>query len=68
MHTAGRTEVAGDSLRYSWPGVYFEAASWPTSEFGGFVAAPGGAIIGRPAARHRQVDFVGDSFTAGSTG
>jgi lysophospholipase L1-like esterase len=38
---------------------------WATSEFGGFVAAPGGAILGRPAARGRQIEFIGDSYTAG---
>ena len=38
---------------------------WATSEFGGFVAGPGGAIMGSPQARHRQVEFVGDSYTAG---
>ena len=24
VHTAGRVQAGGDSLRYSWPGVYFE--------------------------------------------
>ncbi|MDX3105628.1 SGNH/GDSL hydrolase family protein [Nonomuraea angiospora] len=38
---------------------------WATSAFGGFVAAPGGAILGRPAARHRQIEFIGDSYTVG---
>ncbi|GAA4473644.1 SGNH/GDSL hydrolase family protein [Phytohabitans houttuyneae] len=38
---------------------------WATSTFGGFVAAPGGAVLGRPAARHRQIEFIGDSYTAG---
>jgi lysophospholipase L1-like esterase len=38
---------------------------WATSTFGGFVAAPGGAILGRPAPRHRQIEFIGDSYTAG---
>jgi lysophospholipase L1-like esterase len=38
---------------------------WATGTFGGFVAAPGGAILSRPPARHRQVEFVGDSYTAG---
>ncbi|GII81844.1 lipase [Sphaerisporangium rufum] len=33
--------------------------------FGGFVAAPGGTILGRPAPRHRQIEFIGDSYTAG---
>lgn len=122
LHTAGRVEAAGNSLQYSWPGVYFEGrfrgtgvgivlsdaaadydvqvdgttvatlvtpgqttywvtgladgkhrvrlvkrseSPWATSEFGGFVAAPGGAILGRPAARSRQIEFIGDSYTAG---
>lgn len=121
-HTAGRTELAGGVLQYSWPGVYFEGrfhgtgvgvvlndaaadydvqvdgttvatlvtpgstthwvtgltnrlhsvrlvkrseSPWATSEFGGFVAAPGSRVIGRPAAKDRQVEFVGDSYTAG---
>lgn len=34
-------------------------------EFGGFVAAPGGAVLARPRARHRQIEFIGDSYTAG---
>lgn len=38
---------------------------WATSEFGGFVAAPGSRALGRPAARHRQIEFIGDSYTAG---
>jgi lysophospholipase L1-like esterase len=38
---------------------------WSTSEFGGFVAAPGGAILAKPAARTRQIEFIGDSLTAG---
>jgi lysophospholipase L1-like esterase len=38
---------------------------WSSSEFGGFVAAPGGAILTKPAARSRQVEFIGDSLTAG---
>lgn len=38
---------------------------WATSAFGGFVAVRGGAILGKPAARHRQIEFVGDSYTAG---
>src|SRR6185503_12463788 len=24
VHTAGRVEIVGDAMRYSWPGVYFE--------------------------------------------
>ncbi|MEU0584449.1 GDSL-type esterase/lipase family protein [Streptomyces sp. NPDC006132] len=122
VHTAGRVQDAGDVLRYSWPGVYFEGrvrgtgvgivlddpaadydvqvdgttvatlvtpgrtthwvrglrdgvhtvrlvkrndTPWSTSSFGGFVAAPGGAVLTRPAARSRQIEFVGDSLTAG---
>ncbi len=38
---------------------------WATGEFGGFVAASGGAILAKPAARSRQIEFIGDSFTAG---
>ncbi|MEU1851408.1 GDSL-type esterase/lipase family protein [Streptomyces sp. NPDC019990] len=38
---------------------------WSTSAFGGFVAAPGGAVLARPAARSRQIEFIGDSLTAG---
>jgi lysophospholipase L1-like esterase len=34
-------------------------------EFGGFVAAPGGALPARPPARRRQIEFIGDSYTAG---
>ncbi|WP_432907386.1 SGNH/GDSL hydrolase family protein [Micromonospora matsumotoense] len=33
--------------------------------FGGFVAAAGGRMLAPPAARHRQIEFIGDSFTAG---
>ena len=38
---------------------------WATSAFGGLVAAPGGSILSPPAARHRQVEFIGDSLTVG---
>ncbi|GCB52874.1 SGNH/GDSL hydrolase family protein [Streptomyces sp. NL15-2K] len=38
---------------------------WAAGRFGGFVAAPGGAILARPRARSRQIEFIGDSFTAG---
>jgi lysophospholipase L1-like esterase len=36
-----------------------------TSAFGGFVAAPGGAILTKPTARSRQIEFIGDSLTVG---
>ncbi|MER6789288.1 GDSL-type esterase/lipase family protein [Streptomyces sp. NPDC000658] len=122
VHTAGRVEDAGGTVRYSWPGVYFEGrvrgtgvgvvlddsaadydvqvdgttvatlvtpgrtthwinglrdrthtvrlvkrndTPWDTSAFGGFVAAPGGAVLSRPAARDRQIEFIGDSLTVG---
>jgi lysophospholipase L1-like esterase len=121
-HTAGRVKTSGDSLLYSWPGVYFEGrfrgtgvgivlndsaadydvqidgatvstlvqpgrttrwvnglrdaehtvrlvkrneSQWVGSEFGGFVAASGGAILSKPAARGRQIEFIGDSLTVG---
>ena len=38
---------------------------WSTSEFGGFAAAPGGAILTKPTARTRQIEFIGDSLTVG---
>ncbi|GAA4935084.1 hypothetical protein GCM10023237_66760 [Streptomyces coeruleoprunus] len=122
VHTAGRVKDAGDTLQYSWPGVYFEGSvrgtgvgividdsaadydvqidgatvatlvtpgkktHWingledrahtvrvvkrndtpgSTSQFGGFVAAPGGAVLSKPAARRRQIEFIGDSNTVG---
>ncbi|MFC6086458.1 SGNH/GDSL hydrolase family protein [Sphaerisporangium aureirubrum] len=121
-HTAGRVKPDRDSVRYSWPGVYFEGrfrgtgvgivlddaendydvqvdgatvatlvtpgrtTYWvngltrgvhgvrlvkrtespgASGAFGGFVAARGGSILPRPAARHRQIEFIGDSYTAG---
>ncbi|WP_175410079.1 RICIN domain-containing protein [Streptomyces sp. TRM64462] len=122
VHTAGRVKDSGNTVRYSWPGVYFEgtvrgtgvgvvlndsAADYDvqvdgvtvatlitpgntthwinglsnnthtvrlvkrndtpgdTSTFGGFVAAPGGAVLGKPTARSRQIEFIGDSLTVG---
>ncbi|MFE4996705.1 RICIN domain-containing protein [Streptomyces mirabilis] len=122
VHTAGRVTGAGNTVQYSWPGVYFEgrisgtgvgivlndsAADYDvqvdgttvatlvtpgdtthwinglqnrehtvrlvkrddtpgdTSTFGGFVAAPGGAVLSKPAARDRQIEFIGDSLTVG---
>ncbi|SDG60296.1 GDSL-like Lipase/Acylhydrolase family protein [Lentzea fradiae] len=34
-------------------------------EFGGFVATSGGAVLPKPGPRTRQVEFIGDSLTAG---
>lgn len=122
VHTAGRVKDAGNTVQYSWPGVYFEgtvrgtgvgivlndsAADYDvqidgatvatlvtpgntthwinglqdrthtvrlvkrndtpgdTSTFGGFVAAPGGAVLSKPAPRSRQIEFIGDSLTVG---
>ncbi|MFD3664050.1 RICIN domain-containing protein [Streptomyces sp. NPDC058659] len=36
-----------------------------TSTFGGFLAAPGGAVLSKPTARSRQIEFIGDSLTVG---
>ncbi|WP_202919138.1 cellulose binding domain-containing protein [Saccharothrix deserti] len=38
---------------------------WGAGEFGGFVATTGGGILTKPAARTRQIEFIGDSLTAG---
>ncbi|BCJ48399.1 lipase [Actinoplanes ianthinogenes] len=38
---------------------------WDLAVFRGLVAGPGGRILSRPAARHRQIEFIGDSWTAG---
>jgi lysophospholipase L1-like esterase len=38
---------------------------WAVGAFGGFVAAPGGAILAKPRPRPRQIEFIGDSYTAG---
>ncbi|MEV0902302.1 polysaccharide deacetylase family protein [Actinoplanes sp. NPDC049802] len=38
---------------------------WSPGQFGGFVAGPGGALLDAPAARSRQIEFIGDSWTAG---
>lgn len=38
---------------------------WATSEFGGFVAGRGAVLLGSPVARRHQIEFIGDSYTAG---
>ncbi|MFD7772038.1 SGNH/GDSL hydrolase family protein [Streptomyces sp. NPDC059787] len=38
---------------------------WVVGRFAGFVAARGGKVLAAPAARSRQIEFIGDSFTAG---
>ncbi|MFJ9147597.1 SGNH/GDSL hydrolase family protein [Streptomyces sp. NPDC102270] len=123
FHTVGRVKASADGfVRYSWPGIYFEArfrgtgvgillddsvndydvqvddrtaatlvspgrttawvrglsdsehrvrlvkrteSPWGEGRFGGFVAAAGGAILAPPPARRRQIEFIGDSYTAG---
>jgi lysophospholipase L1-like esterase len=40
-------------------------STYAAGEFGGFVAADGGAVLSKPAARTRQIEFIGDSLTAG---
>ncbi|WP_255948616.1 SGNH/GDSL hydrolase family protein [Streptomyces odontomachi] len=40
-------------------------STWAAGRFGGFVAAPGGEVLAPPAARSRQIEFIGDSYTAG---
>lgn len=123
VHTAGRVEAtAAGTVRYTWPGVYFEGrfrgtgvgivlddpyndydvqidgstvatlvlpgrttywvrdltdaehrvrlvkrteSTGAAGEFGGFTAAPGGRILRAPAARSRQIEFIGDSLTVG---
>ena len=38
---------------------------WAVGEFDGLVAVDGGAILTKPAARSREIEFIGDSWTAG---
>ncbi|AXX30861.1 cellulose binding domain-containing protein [Actinosynnema pretiosum subsp. pretiosum] len=38
---------------------------WSAGEFGGFTADPGGELLDKPAPRTRQIEFIGDSLTAG---
>ena len=38
---------------------------WAAGEFDGLVPVDGGAILAKPAARTRQMEFIGDSWTAG---
>lgn len=40
-------------------------STWASGEFGGFLPAAGGEILAKPAARTRQIEFIGDSLTAG---
>lgn len=38
---------------------------WAAGEFSGLVADTGGAILAKPTRRTRQIEFIGDSWTAG---
>ncbi|WP_309115393.1 cellulose binding domain-containing protein [Saccharothrix sp.] len=40
-------------------------STWAAGQFGGFVAAQGGQVLEKPAARTRQIEFIGDSQTVG---
>ena len=40
-------------------------SAWQAGQFGGFVPAAGGSILSKSAARTRQIEFIGDSYTAG---
>ncbi|KAF4406916.1 SGNH/GDSL hydrolase family protein [Streptomyces lycii] len=40
-------------------------STWAVGRFGGFTAAGGGRMLPAPAARSRQIEFIGDSYTAG---
>lgn len=40
-------------------------SQWAVGEFDGLVADSGGAILAKPVARTRQMEFIGDSWTAG---
>lgn len=40
-------------------------STWAAGQFSGFTAVSGGEILDPPAARGRQIEFIGDSYTAG---
>ncbi|MGP3972234.1 SGNH/GDSL hydrolase family protein [Streptomyces sp. 6N223] len=40
-------------------------STWAAGRFGGFTADSGGEILAPPAPRSRQIEFIGDSYTAG---
>ncbi len=66
--TPGRTTHWADGLadaEHSVRLVKRTESTWAAGRFGGFVAASGGEILGPPPARSRQIEFIGDSFTAG---
>ena len=40
-------------------------SAWQAGQFGGLLPVAGGRILAKPAARTRQIEFIGDSYTAG---
>ncbi|MFI1952971.1 SGNH/GDSL hydrolase family protein [Streptomyces xinghaiensis] len=40
-------------------------SAWAAGRFGGFTAVGGGGMLPAPTARSRQIEFIGDSYTAG---
>ncbi|WP_374100587.1 SGNH/GDSL hydrolase family protein [Streptomyces sp. 7-21] len=40
-------------------------STWAAGRFGGFRAASGGTLLEPPRPRQRQIEFIGDSYTAG---
>ncbi|KOG42628.1 acetyl xylan esterase [Streptomyces resistomycificus] len=66
--TPGRTTSWIDGLSdtaHSVRLVKRTESPWAAGRFGGFVAAAGGAVLPAPVARRRQIEFIGDSYTAG---
>lgn len=66
--TPGRTVARVDGLAdgaHRVRVVKRTESPWAAGRFGGFVAAPGGGILPSPRARRRQIEFIGDSYTAG---
>ncbi|SPL99420.1 Endo-1,4-beta-xylanase A precursor [[Actinomadura] parvosata subsp. kistnae] len=68
LRTPGRTTYWVSGLRDGTHTVRVAKRTespWQPGEFGGFVAAPGGRVLDGPAPRARQIEFIGDSWTAG---
>ncbi|MEU9576443.1 SGNH/GDSL hydrolase family protein [Streptomyces chilikensis] len=66
--TPGRTTFRVEDLadtRHTVRLVKRTESPWAVGRFSGFVAARGGRILPAPAARSRQIEFIGDSYTAG---
>ncbi|MFC8225037.1 SGNH/GDSL hydrolase family protein [Streptomyces sp. NPDC057287] len=66
--TPGRTTSWVDGLVDTGHGVRLvkrTESPWAAGRFGGFIPTRGGVILPPPAPRRRQIEFIGDSFTAG---